>query len=178
MCACVYNSANNISSVVSQFENDKLTQFFVQGGKKIEIPAPTYEGISDSSAITPELCTNAYELFGDRNRFEEVGGFPQLNKALDIDMVLVMSIWDDHYANMLWLDSIYPPEKEGEPGAARGDCPQDSGIPSEVEANYADAYVFTPIPCLSFPLLSSTPCFSNFPFILLYLIILTVNFSL
>jgi cellulose 1,4-beta-cellobiosidase len=46
-----------------------------------------------------------------------------------------------HYANMLWLDSIYPPEKEGQPGAARGDCPQDSGVPSEVESQHPNAYV-------------------------------------
>lgn len=56
-------------------------------------------------------------------------------------MVLVMSIWDDHYANMLWLDSVYLPEKEGQPGAARGDCPQSSGVPAEVESQYANSKV-------------------------------------
>lgn len=35
------------------------------------------------------------KAFGDRDRFEEVGGFAQLNKALTVPMVLVMSIWDD-----------------------------------------------------------------------------------
>ena len=33
---------------------------------------------------------------------------------------------------MLWLDSTYPPEKDGEPGANRGPCPTDSGVPSQV----------------------------------------------
>lgn len=42
---------------------------------------------------------------------------------------------------MLWLDSVYPPEKEGQPGAARGACPQDSGVPSQVVAEHADAHV-------------------------------------
>jgi cellulose 1,4-beta-cellobiosidase len=42
---------------------------------------------------------------------------------------------------MLWLDSTYPPEKEGEPGAARGPCPADSGVPSEVEAEFPNAKV-------------------------------------
>jgi len=42
---------------------------------------------------------------------------------------------------MLWLDSTYPPEKEGQPGAARGSCSQDSGVPSEVEAQYGSSYV-------------------------------------
>ncbi|MBH1945560.1 hypothetical protein I5L01_15165, partial [Erythrobacter sp. YJ-T3-07] len=66
-----------------------------QDGAKIEIPAPTYDGISDSSAITPEFCTNQFSVFGDRDRFSEVGGFAQLNKAFQVPMVLVMSIWDD-----------------------------------------------------------------------------------
>ncbi|KAH8180266.1 glycosyl hydrolase family 7 domain-containing protein [Sarocladium implicatum] len=128
-------------TVVTQFTSQKLTQFLVQGGKKFEIPAPTYDGISDTSDITAEFCENQFEVFGDRNRFSEVGGWSQLQKALSIPMVLVMSIWDDHYANMLWLDSIYPPEKEGTPGAARGDCPQDSGVPADVESQYAKAKV-------------------------------------
>jgi len=38
---------------------------------------------------------------------------------------------------MLWLDSSYPPEKAGTPGGDRGDCPQDSGVPSDVEAEHA-----------------------------------------
>ncbi|RYO81703.1 hypothetical protein DL766_006746 [Monosporascus sp. MC13-8B] len=128
-------------TVVTRFERDKLTQFFVQNGKKIEIPGPTYSGLPASSAITPEFCKNQFKVFNDRDRFSECGGFPQVNRALQIPMVLVMSIWDDHYANMLWLDSIYPPEKAGQPGAARGDCPQNSGVPSEVEATYPNAQV-------------------------------------
>lgn len=47
---------------------------------------------------------------------------------------------------MLWLDSIYPPEKEGQPGGARGPCSQDSGVPSEVEAEHPNAYVSSPAP--------------------------------
>ncbi|KAK0623804.1 putative cellulose 1, 4-beta-cellobiosidase [Immersiella caudata] len=129
-------------TVVSRFETNKLTQFFVQNNKKVEIPAPKWEGIpSDSSAITPEFCKSAPEVFGDRDRFAEVGGFDALNAALQVPMVLVMSIWDDHYANMLWLDSTYPPEKEGQPGGDRGPCPGDSGVPSEVESKYPNAKV-------------------------------------
>ncbi|KAK3373200.1 glycoside hydrolase [Lasiosphaeria ovina] len=129
-------------TVVSRFEKNKLTQFMVQGGKKIEIPAPKIDGVpSDSSAITPEFCEAQPKAFGDRNRFSEVGGFDQLNQALSVPMVLVMSLWDDHYANMLWLDSTYPPDKAGQPGAARGDCAQDSGVPADVESKSANAQV-------------------------------------
>ncbi|KAK0710824.1 putative cellulose 1, 4-beta-cellobiosidase [Lasiosphaeris hirsuta] len=129
-------------TVVTRFEDDKLTQFFVQNGKKIEIPASTYEGIpQDSANITPEYCTAQFKTFGDRDRFAEIGGFAQLNAALRVPMVLVMSIWDDHYSNMLWLDSTYPPEKEGTPGAARGPCGQDTGVPADVEAQAPNSKV-------------------------------------
>jgi cellulose 1,4-beta-cellobiosidase len=128
-------------TVVSQFQQNKLTQFLVQNGKKFVIPGPTDTTIANSSDITPEYCVNEYAAFDERSRFEEVGGFPALNKALALPMVLVMSIWNDHYSNMLWLDSIYPPEKKGQPGAARGSCSEDSGVPSEVESQYPNAKV-------------------------------------
>jgi len=68
----------------------------VQGGKKLVIPPPTWDGLpKDSSAITPEFCDAQFTAFGDHNRFKDVGGFDQLNKALGVPMVLVMSIWDD-----------------------------------------------------------------------------------
>ena len=57
-------------------------------------------------------------------------------------MVLVMSLWDDHEANMLWLDSNYPLDKDPSiPGVNRGPCPEDSGVPADVEANFPDATV-------------------------------------
>ncbi|KAI8962948.1 glycoside hydrolase family 7 protein [Daldinia sp. FL1419] len=128
-------------TVVTQFAENKLTQFFVQDGKKIEIPGSKIDGLPTTSDITPEYCTAEFNVLGDRDRFSEVGGFDQLNAALDVPMVLVMSIWDDHYANMLWLDSSYPPEKAGQPGGDRGDCAQDSGVPADVEASIPDAKV-------------------------------------
>ncbi|KAL2158769.1 hypothetical protein VTH06DRAFT_3960 [Thermothelomyces fergusii] len=109
---------------------------------KIEIPGPKVSGINASTAdITPELCSSLFTAFGDRDRFAEVGGFSAVNQALNTPMVLVMSIWDDHHSNMLWLDSSYPPEKAGQPGGDRGPCPLSSGVPSEVEAQYPNAKV-------------------------------------
>lgn len=47
-----------------------------------------------------------------------------MGDALDAGMVLALSIWDDHAANMLWLDSNYPPDKDpSSPGVKRGPCP-------------------------------------------------------
>jgi cellulose 1,4-beta-cellobiosidase len=128
-------------TVVTQFAQNKLTQFLVQNGKKFVIPGPTDTSISETSDITPEYCTNQFKTFDDRDRFAEVGGFTELNKALNIPMVLVMSIWDDHYSNMLWLDSTYPPEKAGMPGSERGDCSTDSGAPEDVEVSLKNAKV-------------------------------------
>lgn len=129
-------------TVVTQFEHDRINQFFVQDGVTIEVPGPKIDGIpGDDGAITPELCAASAEVFGERNRFEEIGGYETLNAALDLPMVLVMSIWADHYANMLWLDGVYPPEREGEPGVARGPCAADSGEPDDVIANFPDAQV-------------------------------------
>jgi cellulose 1,4-beta-cellobiosidase len=56
--------------------------------------------------------------------------------------VLVMSLWDDHAVNMLWLDSTYPTDADPEtPGVARGTCATDSGKPEDVEANSPDSTV-------------------------------------
>ena len=56
--------------------------------------------------------------------------------------VLVMSLWDDHAVNMLWLDSTYPTDADPEkPGIARGTCATDSGKPEDVEANSPGATV-------------------------------------
>lgn len=62
--------------------------------------------------------------------------------ALKRGMTLVMSLWDDHDVNMLWLDSDYPPTKDASaPGVARGTCSTDSGKPDDVEKNDASSTV-------------------------------------
>lgn len=54
--------------------------------------------------------------------------------SLERGMVLVMSFWDDSAANMLWLDSSYPLDKDpSAPGVSRGPCSTDSGKPDQVE---------------------------------------------
>ena len=63
-----------------------------------------------------------------------------MSQALEGGMTLVMSVWDDHYSNMLWLDSTYPANSTGL-GALRGSCATDSGAPADVEAASAGASV-------------------------------------
>lgn len=65
-----------------------------------------------------------------------------MGQALDRGMVLVMSLWDDHDANMLWLDSDYPLNVERtSPGIQRGPCSVDSGKPADIESKNPDSSV-------------------------------------
>jgi cellulose 1,4-beta-cellobiosidase len=59
-------------------------------------------------------------------------------------MTLVMSVWDDHYANMLWLDSTYPTTATT-PGSERGTCPITSGVPADVEGGSAASVIYSNI---------------------------------
>lgn len=57
-------------------------------------------------------------------------------------MVLVMSIWDDYAAEMLWLDSDYPTTSSpSSPGVSRGPCATSSGQPSQIESQSSGASV-------------------------------------
>ncbi len=65
-----------------------------------------------------------------------------MGEAMKRGMVLVMSMWDDHDAYMLWLDSDYPLDKDpNSPGVKRGPCPRDSGKPWDVERQYPNSAV-------------------------------------
>lgn len=63
-----------------------------------------------------------------------------MSAALKAGQVLVLSLWDDYYANMLWLDSTYPTSSSA-PGAPRGTCSTTSGVPADVESSASGAYV-------------------------------------
>ena len=80
--------------------------------------------------------------FGDTDVFAQRGGLAQMGEALESEMVLVMSLWDDHEAKMLWLDSDYPLDKDAsQPGVSRGPCATTSGDPTTVESQSPDATV-------------------------------------
>ncbi|KAL9948249.1 hypothetical protein D7B24_002307 [Verticillium nonalfalfae] len=129
-------------TVISRFRDNVSEQVFIQNGNVIVPPKPTLAGLTQfNAAITPEFCTAYPTIFGDRNRHDEIGGHTQLNAAYRLPMVLVLSVWADHFANMLWLDSIYPPERRGEPGVARGRCPETGRTPADVIRNHPNASV-------------------------------------
>ncbi|EUC55575.1 1,4-beta-D-glucan cellobiohydrolase B, putative, partial [Rhizoctonia solani AG-3 Rhs1AP] len=65
-----------------------------------------------------------------------------MDKSFAKGHVLVLSIWDDHAANMLWLDSDYPVgASTTTPGVARGACATSSGVPADIEAASPNASV-------------------------------------
>ncbi|ORY62425.1 glycoside hydrolase [Pseudomassariella vexata] len=128
-------------TVVTQFLTgsdgalSEIKRFYVQNGAVIPNSESQIAGVTGNS-ITEEYCTAQKSVFGDTDVFAEKGGLAQMGEALASPMVLVMSLWDDHYADMLWLDSTYPVNSTAL-GAARGTCTADSGDPAYVEANAA-----------------------------------------
>ncbi|KAI3097807.1 CAZyme family GH7 [Penicillium roqueforti] len=137
-------------TVVTQFiTNDgtstgtlsEIKRFYVQNGKVIPQSVSTISAVTGNS-ISDSFCSAQKAAFGDRDVFTQHGGMVGMGAGLADGMVLVMSLWDDHAANMLWLDSTYPTASSSTtPGAARGSCDIYSGQPIDVEANNAGAYV-------------------------------------
>ncbi|KAL4891487.1 putative 1,4-beta-D-glucan cellobiohydrolase B [Aspergillus ambiguus] len=141
---------NSKITVVTQFiTNDgtssgtlsEIKRFYVQNGKVIPNSQSTWSGVTGNS-ITSSYCTAQKSLFGDTDVFSQHGGMEGMSAALAQGMVLVLSLWDDHNSNMLWLDSNYPTTGSSTtPGVARGTCDISSGEPSDVETNDANSYV-------------------------------------
>lgn len=121
----------------------EIRRLYVQDGEVIANAVSNVEGIDAGDSLTDEFCAQQKEVFIDTNGFEARGGMAGMGDAFQRGMVLVMSIWNDYEARMLWLDSVaYPIDADPSvPGVARGTCPTDSGVPEEVEAQYPDATV-------------------------------------
>lgn len=132
-------------TVVTQFIGSgasmEIKRFYVQGGKVIPNSESTIAG-NPGNSITASFCDAQKVAFGDTTSFQDKGGMANMASALQTGMVLVMSLWDDHYANMLWLDSTYPTDKSADtPGVGRGECETSSGVPADVESASASASV-------------------------------------
>ena len=119
----------------------EIRRFYVQNGELIPNSESNISGVSGNS-ITTDFCDAQKTAFGDTNYFDQRGGLAGMGTALENGMVLVMSLWDDHYSNMLWLDSDYSTNASGtDPGVARGTCGTDSGVPATIESTEASAKV-------------------------------------
>jgi cellulose 1,4-beta-cellobiosidase len=132
-------------TVVTQFLTgsdgnlSEIKRFYVQNGKVIPNSQSKISGVTGNS-ITTDFCTAQKTAFGDTNVFAQKGGLAGMGAALKAGMVLVMSVWDDHSVNMLWLDSTYPTASTS-PGAARGSCATTSGVPADVESQAPNSNV-------------------------------------
>jgi cellulose 1,4-beta-cellobiosidase len=134
-------------TVVTQFHGSgtsltSLKQYFIQDGKRFDVPESQH--VEGGSEITPEFCDAAKTAFGDNQRFQELGGLSKMGEATGKPAVLVMSVWDDGFANMLWLDGErFPVERDAsEPGVARGTCPIDgTSEPDQVRELFKNAAV-------------------------------------
>ncbi|KAF4973080.1 hypothetical protein FSARC_511 [Fusarium sarcochroum] len=132
-------------TVVTQFVKgssgglSEIKRFYVQNGKVIGNPESKVAS-NPGNSITEEFCSAQKKVFGDDDDFTAKGGYSGMSDALAAPMVLVMSLWDDHKANMLWLDSTYPTDATGA-GAARGSCATTSGDPKDVEASVPNSKV-------------------------------------
>ncbi|KAJ6524101.1 cellulase CEL7A [Mycena vulgaris] len=139
-------------TVVTQFVGSPITQinrFYVQNGNVIPNSQSTVSGVTGNS-ISDSFCAAQKTAFGDTNTFASKGGLTAMSSVSAAGMVLVMSIWDDHAANMLWLAAPYPPNKSASspgvtlvssPHPRRGTCSPSSGAPTTVEAQSANAQV-------------------------------------
>ncbi|PQE09460.1 putative 14-beta-D-glucan cellobiohydrolase B protein [Rutstroemia sp. NJR-2017a BVV2] len=141
-------NTNSVFTVVTQFLTttgtssgtlNEIKRFYVQNGKVIPNSQSTISGVTGNSITTP-YCTAQKTAFGDTTSFANHGGMASMSSAMKSGMVLVLSLWDDYYANMLWLDSTYPTSNTS-PGGPRGTCATGSGVPADVESSASSAYV-------------------------------------
>ncbi|KAK2602955.1 hypothetical protein N8I77_009449 [Diaporthe amygdali] len=133
-------------TVVTQFLKgsdgnlSEIKRFYVQNGVTFANSQSNVAG-NPGNSITTDYCNAQKTAFGDTNVFSQKGGLAQMSKAVAAPMVLVLSVWDDHAVNMLWLDSTFPVDKAGSPGAARGSCSTSSGVPAEIEKSAPNSNV-------------------------------------
>ncbi|KAG9089414.1 hypothetical protein FRC06_001563 [Ceratobasidium sp. 370] len=117
-----------------------VTQFITADGTATGTLSEIRRIYLQNGKVIQNSKTNISGMSADTNIFAAKGGFTQMSKAFDQGMALVMSVWDDHAANMLWLDSTYPVGADAsQPGVARGTCATTSGVPSDVETSAASA---------------------------------------
>jgi cellulose 1,4-beta-cellobiosidase len=129
------------SDGTSNGQLSEIRRIYKQNGKVIANSASKIAGVTGNS-ITDAFCTAQKKAFGDTNSFQSKGGMKAMSAGLEAGMVLALSIWDDHTANMLWLDSDYPTDKSAStPGVSRGPCATSSGDPKNVESQSPGASV-------------------------------------
>ncbi|KAG8730577.1 hypothetical protein FRC11_006387 [Ceratobasidium sp. 423] len=120
----------------------EMRRLYVQDGQVIQNTKSTISGLTQYDSITNDFCAAQKTVFQDTNAYAQHGGMATMDKSFQNGHVLVMSLWDDHAAHMLWLDSNYPLDRDAsQPGTARGTCATTSGVPADVESQYPNSSV-------------------------------------
>ncbi|KAI0319925.1 cellobiohydrolaseI [Amylostereum chailletii] len=120
----------------------EIRRLYVQNGQVIQNSNTNIPGMDTFNSVSDDFCNAQKTAFGDTNSFETRGGVAAMGDAFEAGMVLVMSIWDDHAVNMLWLDSDYPTDADpSQPGISRGPCATTSGVPTDVESQSPNVQV-------------------------------------
>jgi cellulose 1,4-beta-cellobiosidase len=120
----------------------EIRRLYIQNGQVIQNSKTNIPGMPAYDSITEAFCDAQKTIFGSPMSFQKQGGLSQLGAGLAGGMVLVMSLWDDSGAHMLWLDSDYPANAStSQPGVARGTCATNSGVPSVIESQTPNAHV-------------------------------------
>lgn len=118
-----------------------IRRFYVQDGNVVPNSNSSVAGVIGNS-INDGLCDSMKSAFNDINDFKRKGGLRAMGEALKRGVVLVMSLWDDSLANMLWLDAAYPTTSDPTtPGVLRGPCKLTTGTTDYVRAKYPTAAV-------------------------------------
>ncbi|CEG40366.1 RxLR-like protein [Plasmopara halstedii] len=120
----------------------EIRRLFKQDDRIVSMPYSTWSGLKKADSITDSMCDISKRIFGDENDHLAKGGLVRMGKQMAKGLTLAMSLWSDHSAYCLWLDSSYPPGADSsKPGVKRGLCPTSGGRPAEVEAQHPDADV-------------------------------------
>jgi cellulose 1,4-beta-cellobiosidase len=148
-------NTNKPITVVTQFittdgtddgDLSEIRRFFIQDNQLYPSPSVSMMSVETGevkafSTLTDDFCASEKILFNEtHNGYKDHGGMRAMGESMDRGHVLVMSLWDDHYVNMLWLDSTYPTDGKTY-GDVRGPCDIDSGLPADIEVSSANATV-------------------------------------
>jgi len=102
-----------------------IRRLYLQDGKLFKnSQARVLEGGGDS--LTDSMCNEQNKAFNQTsNGYKDAGGMKTMGEALGRGMVLSMSIWEDSFGRMLWLDGEKSrfDEDPNTLGVKRGPCP-------------------------------------------------------
>eukprot|EP00932_Pfiesteria_piscicida_P007185 SRR837773.17182.p2 GENE.SRR837773.17182~~SRR837773.17182.p2 ORF type:complete len:188 (-),score=63.56 SRR837773.17182:63-545(-) len=103
----------------------EIKRFYLQDGKLIKNSKTSLLASRDDS-ITDAMCDAQNHAFDEPYySFQDAGKLKAMGDALERGMVLSMSIWDDGFGRMLWLDGEKSrfDQDVSKPGIRRGPCP-------------------------------------------------------